>query len=432
MPIRPQLADNLFVTAGETLRLEIPLLPTVKVHGKVLAKDDGKPIANAEISLGYGGFRQHEQVVTNEEGRYEGRVLPGPVRAHIIVLPNDYQQLGEPWAESYQVPAGVEGFELPTVEVVATHEISGKLIGAKGEPLASQQVMAIAGNRRYGFAKTDAEGRFTMRVPDGVETEIEVFTKDRGQEPVTVVERDPLVVRFGGDAAAAARQAERETQPDVTLTGRVLFDGKPLAGVKLSLKRGEPVENPIRLPGRGGARGGGMRLLDADSTETDAEGNYRLSGVKAGESYQITVKPPFPATDAAWKHQLPWIPKLPGNAEGEVALPDMNLRKLTQSLAGKVVDPDGNPVKGAKVSAMLSDGVTSLARTSLSGPAPWGETDKDGRFKLQQLPDEPLMIMAYIGSKAGGRIRFPAKVEAELNQQDIHIVLDPSLVEEDE
>jgi hypothetical protein len=422
MPIRPQLADNLFVTAGETLRLEIPLLPTVKVHGKVLAKDDGKPIANAEISLGYGGFRQHEQVVTNEEGRYEGRVFPGPVRAHIIVLPNDYQQLGEPWAESYQVPAGVEGFELPTVEVVATHEISGKLIGAKGEPLASQQVMAIAGNRRYGFAKTDAEGRFTMRVPDGVETEIEVFTKDRGQEPVTVVERAPLVVRFGGDAAAAARQAERDTQLDVNLTGRVLFDGKPLAGVKLSLKRGEPV----------GARAGGMRLLDADSTETDAEGNYRLSGVKAGESYQITVKPPFPATDAAWKHQLPWIPKLPGNAEGEVALPDMNLRKLTQSLAGKVVDPDGNPVKGAKVSAMLSDGVTSLARTSLSGPAPWGETDKDGRFKLQQLPDEPLMIMAYISSKAGGRIRFPAKVKAELNQQDIHIVLDPSLVEEEE
>jgi hypothetical protein len=101
-------------------------------------------------------------------------------------------------------------------------------------------------------------------------------------------------------------------------------------------------------------------------------------------------------------------------------------------LAGKVVDPDGNSVAGAQVSAMLRDGHTSLSRTSTAGPPPWTETDKEGRFKLQQLPDEPLTIMAYIRTKGGGQIRFPAKVNVELNQQDIRIVLDPSLVEEEE
>lgn len=433
LPVRPRLTDDIFVVdAGETLRLEIPLVATVKVHGKVLAKNSGKPIANSEISLRYGGFGQHEQIVTNEEGRFEGRVLPGAVWVDIIVAPGDYQQLEESSMASYQVPEGVEEFELPTIEVVATHEIRGTLIGAQGEPLEARQVIAFAGNRRYGFAKTDAEGQFTMRVPDGVETQIEVYTEERGQEPVTVVEREPLVVRFDGDALAATRQAERNKKPDVILTGRVLSEGKPLSGVKLSLQRGEPVELPAGLPGGAGQRRGGMRMLDADNAVTDDEGAYRLSGVKAGEPYKVMVIPPFPAIDPTWKHQSPYIPKLPDDAAGEVALPDMNLRKLTQTLAGTVVDPDDNPVEGAIVFAKLLEGFMSLPHTSQTAQPPWTMTDKKGRFKLQQLPDEPLKLMAYMPTKGGGPIRFPAKVDAELNQQDIRLVLDPSLVEAEE
>jgi hypothetical protein len=127
------------------------------------------------------------------------------------------------------------------------------------------------------------------------------------------------------------------------------------------------------------------------------------------------------------------MPKLPDDASGEVKLPDMKLRKLSQSLAGQVVDPDGKPVKGAQVSAMLQDGFTSVSRTSRGGPTPWAVTDKDGKFKLQQLPDEPLNLMAYINlhPQTGGSIRYPAKVSVERNQQDIRIVLDPSLVKED-
>jgi hypothetical protein len=174
-----------------------------------------------------------------------------------------------------------------------------------------------------------------------------------------------------------------------------------------------------------------MRIEKVTSIQTDADGRFRLTGLKAGDSYQIDVRATFPAADPSWHHQSPWMPKLPDNAQGEVPLPDLNLRKLTQSLSGIVVDPDGNPVAGATVSAQLRDGYTSISRSSRSGPPPWTETDKEGRFKLQQLPDEPLALMAYIRSKEGGRIRFPAKVNVELNQKDIRIVLDPSLVEEE-
>jgi hypothetical protein len=431
LPVRPRINDNLFLAAGETLRLEIPLVPAPKVYGRVQAKEGDKPVANAEILLGY--FRQSDQVVTDEDGRFEGRALSGPVRVLIFALPDGYVQLGAPWAEPCQVPPDVTEFELPTIEVVGAHKLSGRLIGEKDQPLAAHQLMAVDKNRRCGFATTDAGGHFTMNVPDGVETRIEVYSDERGQEPVEVVKRDPLVVRFSGGARAQAMEAERKLKPDVALTGRVLLGGKPLAGATLSLSRGVPMEKQVDAAGNQPARrAAGMRIHHLVSTMTDADGRYRLSGLKAGESYQIEVKPPFPATDPAWKHQLPYIPKLPDNAQGEVALPDLNLRKLTQSLAGKVVDPDGKPVAGAQVSAMLRDGFTSIARTSMSGPPPWTETDQEGRFKLQQLPDQPLSLMAYIKSKAGGAIRFPAKVNVELNQQVIRIVLDPSLVEEEE
>ena len=113
-----------------------------------------------------------------------------------------------------------------------------------------------------------------------------------------------------------------------------------------------------------------MRMDHIAKTVTDTDGRFRLTGLKAGDSYQIEVKPSITAHDPAWQHQSPWMPKLPDNASGEVKLPDVKLIKLTQSLAGQVVDPDGKPVEGAQVSAMLHDGFQGVAATLLADRQP--------------------------------------------------------------
>ena len=114
----------------------------------------------------------------------------------------------------------------------------------------------------------------------------------------------------------------------------------------------------------------------------------------------------------------------------EVTLPDVKLLKLTQSIAGVVVDPDGNPVEGATITAQLRKG-SGLGRLTKSGPPPWTESDHEGKFQLKELPDTPLSIMAYFSNPKGGRIRSPSTLKVDMNQKDIRIELDPALRKQD-
>jgi hypothetical protein len=197
--VRPKLSEDVFLTAGETFELEIPLVDVTVVCGKVVAKSTSQPVANAEVLLGYGSSDQRETVTTDENGEYEGRVLPGRVSVQIVSLPDGLVQLGTPWDKPYQVPANIGSFELPAIELVGSHEIEGLLIGVDDKPLPNVKVHAINGNRRYGFGKSDSEGRFKMRVPDGIDTELRVYLEKRGSAPVQVVQDIPLVVKYVSD-----------------------------------------------------------------------------------------------------------------------------------------------------------------------------------------------------------------------------------------
>lgn len=114
-----------------------------------------------------------------------------------------------------------------------------------------------------------------------------------------------------------------------------------------------------------------------------------------------------------------------------IAFPNGNAGAPGQTLTGQVVDLDGNPVQDAHVVATVRKSFAPLPRLA-DKPTPWVATDKYGRFRLEQLPEEPLGLMAYLKPKGSEVIRFPAKTNVELNQKDIRIVLDPSLVEEDQ
>jgi beta-lactamase regulating signal transducer with metallopeptidase domain len=418
IPARPVLSRRFYVSPGESVALEIPVKAAPLVTGQVRAKPSGKPVVNAELVLGIGnGDLQNSQlVVTNERGIFEGHVLPGRVKVQIIFLPDRLVQLGETDQLSSSVPSGVDAFTLPTIDVVGSREVTGRLVGDKDQPLQQMGVVAFKGNRYFHFAKTNSDGRFTLNVPDGVETRIKVAVPNQDFESVAVVGQDPLIVRYIADTTREAMEAERKEMADVVLTGRTLSDGVPQAGVTLILRREVPV--------RDGASG----LLELIRTETDAQGRYRLPGLKANDRYTIDVKPPFRTTEPVWRYRSIQTSRLPDDAKGEFELPDLNLRKLNQSLAGIVVDRDGKPVEGVYISAHFLDNLEPIRFPFLSRslPSPTTISDREGRFQLKQLPDELLAIAAEVNRDPGDGEPPHTWVSADLNQQDIRIVLDAS------
>ena len=86
----------------------------------------------ASVSVNYGSGRQGSTVVSDKDGRFETYVLPGDVRMQVIVMPDNYVQLGEPWNERYKVPADVAAFDLPSIDVVPGRDDQGTAGAGQG------------------------------------------------------------------------------------------------------------------------------------------------------------------------------------------------------------------------------------------------------------------------------------------------------------
>jgi hypothetical protein len=110
----------------------------------------------------------------------------------------------------------------------------------------------------------------------------------------------------------------------------------------------------------------------------------------------------------------------------ETKLPDIHVKSRGAFVAGVVVDPDGNPVPGVEVSAWERGAGASVSYGRSGPPRP---TDAEGRFRIDDLPNVPLKLMAQMRSPNPKdlSVHFPAWANAEPGQTDARLVLDPKL-----
>ena len=165
LPVQPELPkeEDLVLLERETLQLEIPLEMCVRVHGIVRAEDTGRPIAGAVVWVSYGERHQGDQVVTDENGAYSAYALPGKLAVHILYLPGRYAQLGEPWVKSITVQQGVDELELPTIDVVPTTILTGKLLDHRGKPMPARGLAATSATGCTDSAKRMLVGPSSCR-----------------------------------------------------------------------------------------------------------------------------------------------------------------------------------------------------------------------------------------------------------------------------
>jgi hypothetical protein len=168
----------------------------------------------------------------------------------------------------------------------------------------------------------------------------------------------------------------KNIRPSGTIAGRVMAGGKGLSGVTVTLRSGG-------FGGFGGF-GGSAAGQDFPQSKTDADGNYRITGVPLG-SYVVTPVAPVYTT--------PSSTRFTGINEPVVVTGNDTIDGIDFTLVpggvvtGRVTDSDGRPVIEQTVNLLMQN---VNATTQRGGPAFAGagsfRTDDRGGYRKYCVP----------------------------------------------
>lgn len=356
------------VRAGKELNgLNLVLERGVIVSGRVLTRQGGAPVKNAQVRLS-GENGPNRSLTTDAEGRFSGRVPAGQVYVSVDGVADErFSRSVSQWVTVDEANNPVLELRVPDAAMMnPIRDLAGTVVDANGKPVAGSTVTNLSG----GTTTSDADGRFRF----------EGLTKPGST----------LVASKGG--AMSSRGFEVSTEKAVTVrldgkparfSGRILGDdGKPIAGVEVSL---------------GGKFG--EQSVGRSAVTTDAEGRYAFDGLFPGmDEFYLWAKKA--------KYGGETIQPIRTTSGEDKALPDLRLHLADGVIEGRVLDPDGKPAKGATVTAQAQESAPVL-------------TDDEGRFRLTNVPRGKRVIAAGRGNS------FNSAAEARTGQKDALIKMNP-------
>lgn len=427
-----QKVDDIDLAPGKVTNLgtlRFALAPIVSL--RVLDAATGKPIEGAEVRLGGGGeFRGFEAsnggnfVVASETVAIGSTESPGGPRAERSktreTLETDAQGVAETPAqpgmlryrinaEGYgplrdEIDIAQSGRSQRTVELSRAATLAVTVVDARGVPVAESSLRVGAESIDSRREKTDENGQAIFENLPAGEVTVALrgksaagngssfsFQIDTGGGAVTVGDRDlssETVTLLPGEVREL-----RIVQPDrANVTGVVTLDGAPLQGATISYQPQDPNQNAesqaaqdminTRVAGLLGGMGG---------AKTDADGRFELENVEIGAGV-LSINHPDLAMGAKEPIQI-----ADGTNERTIAL-------VTTRLTGRIIDAQGRPVGGARVTvskdsqggaqieAMISFSSDTLGDFGIrSGDSV--ETDQDGRFEISGIaPNTDLAV----------------------------------------
>ena len=255
------------------------------------------------------------------------------------------------------------------------------VLDSLGNPVSQASVRLKEANGSDSDGTTSKKGRISFRdVAPGDYTIKAARPGDRGSfwgdSPEAKATWTPLKVVSGVDQEITLR-----VPLDTVLTGVVLVDGQPLAGVMVNYLS-NPDSSPRSTMNR---RFRGNRGFGGDETSdtTDANGKFVLKGLDPGDR-ALSIQP---------SESVPAQKVLVSLSEGENR---GNYSLKVGVLEGTVVDADGSPIQGALVKA-YDEGSSNLDEErfmrAMFGDSGGTRTGADGRFTLIGVPtDVPLVV----------------------------------------
>jgi RNA polymerase sigma factor (sigma-70 family) len=340
-------------------QLEFTLLPAAHVAGRVV-DGKGQPIAHAWVvpiaSEGDGHFVPHSDdgqgddlpagmakilgAWTDDDGRFRIEGLhPGRYR---VAARAD----GFAWAKSPLNPVNSDSVE---VKLKPESRIAGQVVDASGQSVSEADVTLDANADLLGPARvhTGGDGTFAFSSLDAGPYELTV-----AHDTMASVET-PVKVELG--VAEAKTGLALKTDVGASVAGRVVDadTGRGIAGILV----------------------GASSRASGECATTDADGQYRLTGIGPGEC-DLNV-------DKAWGYKVDQATRTTLTMGQVVEGMDFRLSRGTV-VSGRVLDAAGSPVARAKVLATRENRQEAFAMT---GP--------DGTFTLSGFGlDEPLRLYA--------------------------------------
>ncbi len=339
------------VVKGQAVTRDLSLRPGLKVRGTVVDGDTRKPVEGAVVAYGLQNISGKREVTTDATGSF---TIPGIARG---------QQLFVIRADGYsETRKSLPLEDDPTIvlEIFKGRTLRGRVEDRSGSPIAEALVFVgregvFVGPRSKPSASTDRDGRFT--VPD----------LPAGQTYRLIVRHDGHPETISPEIALTADTAEIVVVmgPGGSIGGTVRdAAGQPIEGAKITVVDAfnpDPLDPQGLLPTFGGTGRG--------TAETGHDGRYVVENLSPGKKRVSAGADAF----------------LPSRIEEATVVESPTPTVLDfvldrgKSISGRVTDPLGKPVEGAKVNA-------SANQPEVSGFGS-ATTEADGAYRVERLAD---------------------------------------------
>lgn len=359
------------LAAGAALEgVEIALAHGGTVAGRVF--DRGRrPVGQVHVSL-TSGSEAPRSVLTDDGGNFEFAAVP--LRATLIVQP-----IGQPQT---LVDIAVEPDSRKNLDITVDDNdasLRGRVLDTYGDPVAGARVRVEAASRtsRLGSSALSArDGTFELAGLPAPPYTVRAEHANFAPSPSVQVADASQPVQFTLDAGrpVAGTVVDRST-------------GEPIAGARLSLKRG------------------GL----SERVDSDREGRFEFKRVSRGTFHLVAEAPGHLSASRAVE------------VEGERRLPPDVEFELdpSGSLSGEVVDRIGKPIWNAEV--------------AIGDPPEWARavrTDHGGHFVLRDLPAGDALVTARKGEARGESAS--ARVHEGVDSPGVIVRFDRTVAEDEE
>ena len=371
-----------------------------KLAGKVLGPD-GKPVAGANVNM-QGDGQPFGQSTTDAAGHFSfDAVCEGPVRLYAnhqgdgAYLNADIQTQGGDTNVVIRFTANGQG-GAPNSRTVTT---SGRVLSPAGAPVAGVLLAIEPGSGMNMELKSDAEGKFsiTWQEQNAMSLPVATATPARGA-PAAM--RHSLVGRdLEHHWAAAVAVDDQTTNVDLPLQEALTISGS------VQDPDGGPVKNAtVRAILFSGTASG---LIGGPQPATvDAHGAFSVGVLPPGQQYSLSVT--APGYGFATQRVQP-----DETQTNRLLLPPFTLKVANLKLAGQVVDADGQPVAGVRVT-LQGDGQTPGSAI----------TDAKGHFAYDSVCQGEVVLSVASRNRRGGRPSYQGRAQARGGDTNVVVKLD--------